>query len=270
MATLVLNPETTNSRFVQLDKPSILIGCAPEADVHLEGELLSNHHARIEQKPDGYYIISLDSSASVLVNGAEITFQRLNHGDKIEIGDVKAVLLLADEDASTHEEPVPAEPMGEFLPVAISREAGLATMPRGPTSCPQCGLPLTPGLPSCPQCGLNLSYLPAMPMGFIPPTPMSQAGPGILPIIAFLAALTVVGAPVALVLGLMTLSIIRRRGGTERDRALAKWSIGLGLVWLMLESFLWVYWPPSGLSGPSRQCSFTWSPTHWPHLASLR
>lgn len=225
MATLVLNPETSDARFVQLNHPSILIGCAPDADVLLVG--LQKHHARIEHKPDGYYIISLDSPDGVLVNGDEVTFLQLKHGDKIEFGDIKAVLLLADEEVPVQEGAVHEDPM----PIARANARPPAMQQN---RCPQCGMPVVQGFPSCPQCGAALSGLPAMPTGFIPPTPLNQAGPGILPIIAFLAALTIVGAPVALVLGLMTLSIIRKRGGTVRDRSLAKWSVGLGLVWLML------------------------------------
>jgi len=232
MATLILDPETSNTRSIQLNKPSMLMGRTPDADVHLEGESVLDQHARIEHKPDGYYLISLDSTGGVLVNGTEITFQRLNHGDRLEIGDAKAVLLLADEDAPAHEAPLYGEPAREAMPLA--RASTMSPMTMAQTRCPQCGMPVTPMMPSCPHCGLPLSNLPAIPMGFVPPTPMSQAGPGILPIIAFLAALTAIGAPIALVLGLMTLSIIRRRGGTVRDRSLAKWSIGLGLMWLML------------------------------------
>lgn len=235
MARLVLEPESLNPRFIHLDKPSTLIGTASDADVSIKSELLSNYHVRIEHKPDGYYIISLASTPGVFVNRVPVTFQRLKHGDKIEIGDVKAVLLLDSEDESAHEGPgsgVPAQEM--MLPASSMMSSGLTTIPRGPTRCPQCGMPLIPGMPSCPHCGMPFSNLPAMPMNFIPPLPPSQIGPGILPLIAFLAALTVVGAPVALVLGLMTLSIIRRRGGTTRDHALAKWAVGLGLVWLML------------------------------------
>jgi len=234
MATLVLDPGLSDSRLIHLEKPSILIGTASDADVSIKSELLSNHHARIEHKPDGYYIISLANTPGVFVNGIPVTFQRLKHGDKIEIGDVKAVLLLASEDESAHEDPDHRVPAQEMMLPASLMPSGLTTMPRGPIRCPQCGMPLMSGLPSCPHCGMPLSNLPAMPMNFIPPLPTSQIGPGILPLIAFLAALTVVGAPVALVLGLMTMSIIRHRGGTTRDRALAKWSIGLGLVWLML------------------------------------
>ena len=231
MATLVLYPKTPDSRLIDLDKPSLLIGSAPEADVSLQNESVSDRHARIEQKPDGYYIVSLAPSPGVLVNGVEITFQRLKHGDKIDIGDVTAEFLLADEDATGYKEAGPRAMM--LNPLQASARTTALVANRSMT-CPNCGLPLSPNALSCPQCGMPLSNLPAIPMGFIHPTPIGQTGSGILPVIAFLAALTVVGAPIALVLGLITLSAMRRHGGTVRDHVLAKWSIGLGLLWIML------------------------------------
>ncbi|MDD3277158.1 MAG: FHA domain-containing protein, partial [Kiritimatiellales bacterium] len=232
MATLVLYPKTSDSRLIHLDKPSMLIGCTPVADICLESESVSDCHARIEHKSDGYYVISLSNTPGVFVNGVEITFQRLRNGDKIEIGDVTAEFLLADEDTSQYEEAVPREMMLNARPVA-GTNALVANSNRS-MACPQCGLPLTPGVLSCPRCGQPIATLPMIQMDFIPPTPMSQASSGLLPVIAFLAALTIVGAPVALVLGLITLSIIRRRGGTIRDLTMAKWSIGLGLFWIMI------------------------------------
>lgn len=234
MATLVLHPETTDSRLVLLDKPSLLLGSSPDVDILLESEAVLASHARIEHKPDGYYIISLAGTSAVSVNGVEVTFQRLKHGDKLVIGDVHAVLLLGHEDEAAHADPAHDSPAQEMMLPASMMSTGLAAIPRGPTHCMRCGMPLVPGMPSCPRCGMPLSNLPAMPMDFIPPLPAAQIGAGILPLIAFLAALTAVGAPVALVLGLMSLSIIRRRGGTPRDRGLAKWSVGLGLMWLMV------------------------------------
>jgi hypothetical protein len=232
MATLVLYPKTSDSRLIHLNKPSMLIGCTPVADICLESESVSDCHARIEHKPDGYYVISLSNTPGVFVNGVEITFQRLRHGDKVEIGDVTAEFLLADEDTSRYEEAVPREMMLNTR-LTAGTNALVASSNRS-MACPQCGLPLTPGVLSCPRCGQPISTLPMMPMDFIPPTPMSQSSAGLLPVIAFLAALTIVGAPIALVLGLITLSIIRRRGGTIRDLTMAKWSIGLGLFWIMI------------------------------------
>lgn len=232
MAIFVLYPETSDSRIIDLDKPSMVIGCAPDADICLESEGVSDCHARLEHKPGGDYLISLVSTPDVFVNGIESTFHQLKHGDTIIIGDVTAEYRLADADAAFDCATAPEEMMRSMPPAAGS--TAMVAHPMNTMACPRCGQQLAPGAPSCPHCGQPISNLPAIPMNYIPPTPMSQGGPGILPVIAFLAGLTVIGAPVALVLGLITLSIIRRRGGTIRDHALAKWSIGLGLIWIML------------------------------------
>lgn len=234
MAKLVLYPDSQDARIVQLDKPSMLIGSSQDADIRLESDLVSESHARLEHKPDGDYLISLVNTSSVFVNGVETSFQQLMHDDTIQIGDVTAVFYLADEDA-TLDTAAPEAMVRNMQPIAGS--TAMVASPRYTMSCPQCGQQVIQSAPSCPHCGLPISNLPSIPMNYIPPTPMHQAGPGILPVIAFLAGLTVIGAPVALILGLITLSIIRRRGGTLRDRALAKWSIGLGLIWIMLGGF---------------------------------
>ena len=227
MATLILNPGSKNSRAVHLDKSSMVIGSSPDADLHFENDALSENHAQIEHKTDGFYIINLTGKPGVRVNGEEITFQKLTPGDAIEIADINAELAGDDNN-----EPPVEKTMAH--PVQVSHMAPLATTAGPPTTCPRCNAPVAQGMHSCPHCGQPLGNLPAMPMDYIPPTPAGQVGAGILPVIAFLAALTVVGAPIALVLGLITLSAIKRRGGTKRDRLLANWSIGLGLLWLML------------------------------------
>ncbi len=230
MGILVLHPKTEASRLIHLDKPSMMIGSAPDADIRLESDRVAECHARIEHKPSGYYLISLSAAPDLFINGVETTFHQLMHGDEIEIGGVSAEFVLTDAEAI--DEIVPEE-MRRPAPL-VAETTALLAHPNRPMACPQCGLPLTPDARACPQCGQPTSTLPVIQGDFIPPVPTHQAGPGILPVIAFLAALTVVGAPVALVVGLITLSIIRRHGGTVRDQKMAKWSVGLGLLWLML------------------------------------
>jgi hypothetical protein len=231
MATLVLNPEASDLRTILLDQPSMLIGSGPDADICLESESVQAHHARLETKVDGHYLISLVNASPVSVNGIEATFHQLKQGDLIQIGDVPAEFRLDDADA-TFDQAAPDTMMQNGIPEVES--TAMVAQPRYAMLCPQCAQQLPPGAPSCPHCGLPISNLPSIPMNYIPPTPMNQAGPGILPVIAFLAGLTVVGAPVALVLGLISFSIIRQRGGTMRDHALAKWAVGLGLIWIMV------------------------------------
>jgi hypothetical protein len=230
MAILVLNSGTPEERSVNLDKPSVLMGCAPDVDVTLAGESVAGHHVRIEHKPDGYYLICLEASGGVEVNGVVVTFQRLNDGDTIQVGEDTGMLVLGEEDLAAQEPPPP--PAAAMMP-AIAGSTAPTIMHHGPSMCPRCGAAIPPGYMACMHCGYQFSNLPAMPLDYVPPM-AGQIGAGVLPVIAFLAALSVVGAPIALVLGLMCLSIIRRRGGTVRDRALAKWAIGLGFMWMVL------------------------------------
>lgn len=231
MATLVLDPESADPRLIHLNKPSMLIGKAADADVSLQDDSLADHHARIDKKEDGYYIINLQNGSDIFVNGESVTFQKLKHGDRLNVGDVSAVVMLEEESSPEYETPMPEKPSPEMMPVARGAAFSLQSTTQ---PCPQCGFAVSANMMMCPQCGQALSNNAIMQPGFIPPTPMNLAGPGILPVIAFLAALSVIGAPVALVLGLITLSVIRRHGGTVRDHRMAKWSIGLGLFWVMV------------------------------------
>lgn len=229
MATLILNPDAPHARLVELES-SMLVGNSENCDIRLSDPSVQPAHARIEQKPDGFYLISLTHPPAVFINGKEVTFQRLSPGDAVRIGDIEATFEQEVNDGFMEEGPDTGTTAGAHFQQPMG--TALAVTQRV-IMCPHCGLQLAPGTQACPQCGMAISNLPTMPMGYIPPTPMGQSGAGILPIIAFLGALTVVGAPVALVLGLMTMGIIRRRGGTARDHRMAQWSIGLGLLWIM-------------------------------------
>jgi tetratricopeptide (TPR) repeat protein len=222
MAILILYPKTPNLRTIQLDKPSIVIGSAPNSDVCLENESISDCHARIEHKEDGYYLSSL--APGVFVNGTEITFYRLINGDQIEIADVIAEFMCSDDEA-----------LGDRMP-ALRAGTQLANSQHASEACPQCGLPVELNARFCPHCGLPRTSLPAARTNMAPASTRMDPlpGPGSLPVIAFLLSLTVVGAPLSLALGLITLSIIRRRGGTSQDRALAKWAVGLSYLWIVV------------------------------------
>ena len=49
---------------------------------------VSDRHAQIERRADGYYLRDLDSANGVRVNGTRVTEQRLTGGDEIELGAV--------------------------------------------------------------------------------------------------------------------------------------------------------------------------------------
>ena len=66
--------------------PSLSIGRAPDADIHLDGLTISNHHANIVQDRGGLYVEDR-STNGVYVNGERISGKRsLNENDIIQIG----------------------------------------------------------------------------------------------------------------------------------------------------------------------------------------
>ncbi|MBN1676091.1 MAG: FHA domain-containing protein [Kiritimatiellae bacterium] len=231
MATLLLYPGTDRETHALLSETAATrVGRASDSEIRLQSESVSTHHARIERKPDGWYVVDLGSTNGTTLNDAVISISRLNHDDRIEFGDVPARFLLSEQEQAEQ---------GGVEPIAVSvqpdQPVALAPIQRGAMLCARCQAPLGPGMQVCPYCGAPVSVLPGFPMDYVPPVqPAGRAGPGILPIIALLAALTVIGFPVAIVLGLMSLSAIRRRGGTIRDRNMAGWSVGLGVLWMMV------------------------------------
>lgn len=67
------------------DAPAV-IGRDPESTLRLTDSGVSDRHASIERRADGYYIRDLGSANGVRVNGQRVTEQRLAGGDEIEIG----------------------------------------------------------------------------------------------------------------------------------------------------------------------------------------
>jgi len=199
MAVFILNPDGPDRMPVHLGESSVVIGAASDSDVQLTNNSLVEHHVRIEKKPDGFYLINLHGRPDVLVNGVEITFQRLNQGDQIDIADVTALVQLED-----HEENQVRE---KYRSAQVRQNLNPA----------------------------SLSTVSVEPEWFL------KNRVGSLPLVSFIAALTVVGAPVAFVLGFVALWIVRKRDGTRLDRSMAKWSIGLSALW-MLAGMATAFW----------------------------
>jgi pSer/pThr/pTyr-binding forkhead associated (FHA) protein len=67
---------------------TVVIGRDPKCAVRLTDGGISDRHAQIERRPDGYYLRELDSANGVRLNGQPVTEQRLTTGDEIELGAV--------------------------------------------------------------------------------------------------------------------------------------------------------------------------------------
>ena len=73
-----------------------------------------------------------------------------------------------------------------------------------------------------------------------PPSPATPGGrdtTSAMAFVAFLAGLSAVAFPLAIVLGLFARSRIARDGSAARSRFMANLAVGLGLLWLLLSVF---------------------------------
>src|SRR5215471_13731203 len=68
----------------------VLIGRKGDADIVLNNQHVSRHHAKLVKTADGYFIQDLNSTHGTYVNEARIAAQveqhALKHGDKISLG----------------------------------------------------------------------------------------------------------------------------------------------------------------------------------------
>jgi hypothetical protein len=73
----------------ETNNPALVIGRDPECDLRLIENGVTNQHAAIERRHDGYYVRAFSNNNSVRVNGAAVERQRLSSGDELEIGSVR-------------------------------------------------------------------------------------------------------------------------------------------------------------------------------------
>ena len=76
----------------QLDRPEVIIGRKGDADIVLQDQHVSRHHATIIRTEQGHEIVDLQSTHGSYVNGARIERQPLRHGDLNRLGKERAEL----------------------------------------------------------------------------------------------------------------------------------------------------------------------------------
>jgi pSer/pThr/pTyr-binding forkhead associated (FHA) protein len=69
------------------------VGRDPEADVCLTEALVSRLHARIERRPNGYFVVDLGSTNLTKVNGEAVVERLLSEGDELRFGRAKCLFL---------------------------------------------------------------------------------------------------------------------------------------------------------------------------------
>jgi serine phosphatase RsbU (regulator of sigma subunit) len=86
-------------------KPRVTIGRSRESDIFLPDQWLSRHHAEIVQRPDGYFVVDLQSKNGTLLNGQPVREDgRLREGDVITLGE-HTLTFVADEGTDEEFEP---------------------------------------------------------------------------------------------------------------------------------------------------------------------
>jgi hypothetical protein len=82
VVTLAVN----NGDRVEVTKRRTLIGRSKECDVQIDDPSASRRHAELRQEGTAYWIVDLDSTNGLEVNGLRTQRAKLDHGDKITIG----------------------------------------------------------------------------------------------------------------------------------------------------------------------------------------
>jgi FhaA, N-terminal domain/FHA domain len=75
-----------NGRKYELTKQQTVLGRARDCDVQIEDPGASRRHAEVRQEGTSYWIVDLDSTNGLEVNGLRTQRAKLDHGDKITIG----------------------------------------------------------------------------------------------------------------------------------------------------------------------------------------
>ena len=75
-----------NGRPVPVAKRSLVLGRSRDCDVTLDDPNVSRRHAEIRQEQGGFWIVDLNSTNGVEVNGSRVDRKQLEDGDEIVVG----------------------------------------------------------------------------------------------------------------------------------------------------------------------------------------
>ena len=75
----------------QLAKERILIGRSKDCDIRLEDPNVSRRHAEVRREGETYWVVDLDSTNGVVVNGHRLKRAQLTEGDRITLGSTDMV-----------------------------------------------------------------------------------------------------------------------------------------------------------------------------------
>jgi len=83
----------------------LTIGREEGCEINLSNKSVSRRHARIQPRPDGYYLIDLQSTNGTFINDLQVSTAKLQNGDHLRLGDVVLRYLEGSQvEAAYHEE----------------------------------------------------------------------------------------------------------------------------------------------------------------------
>jgi hypothetical protein len=89
MYRLIFNDASPKREPLEISELVLVIGRDTDCGLRLIQKGVTNRHAALERRPDGYFVRALGKSNSLRVNGAPTQEQRLSTGDELEIGSVR-------------------------------------------------------------------------------------------------------------------------------------------------------------------------------------
>jgi hypothetical protein len=75
----------------EIDSRRVVIGRSKDCDIQLPDPNASRHHAELRQEGAAYWIVDLDSTNGIEVNGRRLKRAKLESGDRITIGSTEIV-----------------------------------------------------------------------------------------------------------------------------------------------------------------------------------
>ncbi len=95
---LVVQGGKNDGAIIAINKPSFVIGRAPECNLRMESKALSRTHAQIKISSDGVTIKDLGSTNGTCVDGVKITEETpLKNGQVLRIGPLNVAIQIAAE-----------------------------------------------------------------------------------------------------------------------------------------------------------------------------
>jgi len=194
MSRLIVQPESEQPRVVSWTTATLTIGAAPDNDLCLPAPGVAAHHARLERDGELVTIVDLGAPGGIQVDGRAVQRFALGHRAVVRLGSVELLYL---EDA----------PVTALQPVA----------------------PAFPVQPAAEEAPAELYLRPAR--------GAEARGAGILPMLGFFCGLfgpliLGIGWLLGIILGFISLSLLRQRGGYAHERRYALAAIGLGFAWI--------------------------------------